>query len=239
VGLDIYVGSLTRYCSQDWDTVVEQMSRRLGVPCLTDRPRQFEHIRTPQEARNRVLLWRDRLNAALRDHLGRPLSWNESPDSPYFTNKPDWDGWCALLLWAAYVEHPRVTRPKHIPDRWADDPAYVSSHDPQGGFQTNFPNLLMDAELWLPAELNLLCETRSPATGRPIVIGSATRLQQELAEINIKSWRAPARQLLAWSEEGPPRRGRPLEAWARFGFSVVSELCLRSNGNRLPMLLDY
>jgi hypothetical protein len=239
LGLDIYVGSLSRYCSQEWESALEQMSRRLGVPSLTDRPQRTESPRPPQEARTRSLLWRDRLNAALREHLEVPLGWNEAPDAPYFTDHPGWDGWCALLLWAAYAEHPRLTVPQDIPTRWADDPAYASSHDPQSGFRTSFPNLLMEAELWLPGDFNLLCETRSPATGKSIVVGSGTRLVHELCDLNSRTWKAPSIRLSEWASEGPPRRGRQLESWARFGFSLIDQLCRLSGKHRLPMLLDY
>jgi hypothetical protein len=49
----------------------------------------------------------------LRESLTKPLDWNESQEAPYFTDKPTWDCYADLMLWAAYNEQPQLSRPIH------------------------------------------------------------------------------------------------------------------------------
>ena len=67
MGLDIYAGTLTRYYSHNWKTVVQQWAEENGYT--------FNRI-TPD---------------------GEPAD-NERP---YYTDKPDWDAFGAMLLVAA------------------------------------------------------------------------------------------------------------------------------------------
>jgi hypothetical protein len=137
MGLDVYVGSLTRYFSGDWLTVLQQAAASgLGPPVVVVRPEETEEgVTDPDEIRSGVLAWRDRLSRALAEHTQTSLDWDERADAPYFTDKPAWDCFGALVLWAAYAEHPELTRPHAnplcLPDQrtgdWHDDPAFRRS----------------------------------------------------------------------------------------------------------------
>jgi hypothetical protein len=39
MGLDVYVGSLTRYYTGDWETIVQQAGREMGLEVRVERPR--------------------------------------------------------------------------------------------------------------------------------------------------------------------------------------------------------
>src|SRR5262249_42587409 len=117
MGLDVYVGSLTRYYTGDWKTKLQQMAPELGIPVRVIRPtpRQswfrsiFDHIRPkgPTPAAKVVQQWQSRL----RHELGlEEIHWNENPAAEYFTDKPAWDCYGALVLWAAYDELPNAKR---------------------------------------------------------------------------------------------------------------------------------
>lgn len=53
---------------------------------------------SPEDVRAAVEAWR----GAMAQSLNVPSLGNEDPNAPYFTDKPAWDGFGGLLLWAAY-----------------------------------------------------------------------------------------------------------------------------------------
>src|SRR5512139_2610382 len=99
MGLDIYVGSLTRYFARDWKTILEQLAERGEIPEVrvvrASEPK--DAIADPEQLRPTVLAWRQALSAGLAEHLSAPLDWDESATAPYFTDKPSWDCYGALL----------------------------------------------------------------------------------------------------------------------------------------------
>src|SRR5579872_6323008 len=92
VGLDIYVGSLTRYYSGDWEMVAQKAARELGLELTVVRAHDPEDaIRDPEAIRPVVLAWREQLSEALAESITDKLDWDESQEAPYFTDKPTWD----------------------------------------------------------------------------------------------------------------------------------------------------
>ncbi len=137
------VNALGRVCRLT-DTVLR---RRLGKRRRQDRPRagRKTEIGQPGAAgakkdRERiqasVLAWRRTLDGALAPHLAEPLSWNETSEVPWFTDRPGWDGFGALVLWAAYAEQPTLRRPAVLPTEWDDDAALVRSN--ADGFRSRY-----------------------------------------------------------------------------------------------------
>jgi hypothetical protein len=84
VGLDVYVGSLTRYYVEAPADVVERIARHQGVPAGNGQDAE-EVIRAA------VVRWRDGLSRWLGDRLAGPLDWDESGPAPCCTDKPGWD----------------------------------------------------------------------------------------------------------------------------------------------------
>src|SRR5206468_184676 len=113
VGLDVYVGTLTRYLVGDWELATERFAREAGIPFQVIRTNEPEDpVRDPDVVRDAVLDWR----TALSEGLGADLSWAESDAMPYFTDKPDWRGYNSLLLLAAHDEHPGLPLPDELPE---------------------------------------------------------------------------------------------------------------------------
>ena len=75
MGLDVYVGSLTRYYVEGSADVVDRIARRQGLPAGDGQDAE-EVIRTA------VVRWRDRLSDWLGDRLAAPLDWDESGPAP-------------------------------------------------------------------------------------------------------------------------------------------------------------
>ena len=62
MGLDVYVGTLTRYYSRDWETIVQQAARQSGQRIEVHRPVDpADAARDPASIRNIVVTWRDSL----------------------------------------------------------------------------------------------------------------------------------------------------------------------------------
>lgn len=200
-------------------------------------------VTDPEQIRSAVVEWRQGLSAGLASNLASPLDWNETGPTPYFTDKPAWDCYGALLLWAAYSEHDGLERPGAnptcLPDRktgdWRGGPAYRRSI--AEGYRTRYGQLLHDVEVWLPADFDF-------TFGAPWVTGDARRfgacstLVTQLDDLNARTWRATQAEFTAWRRAGADF-GAPLEVAARFAFALVRDLAGRAAENRLPMLLDY
>ena len=84
MGLDIYVGTLTRYYAQEWESIAQQAAREMGV--------QFEMIRQhdppdaisdPEQIRPAVFAWREALSQRLAEgnSAEHSLDWDEGPAS--------------------------------------------------------------------------------------------------------------------------------------------------------------
>jgi len=104
-----------------------------------------------------VIQWRDRL----RRELGiAALDWNEDPETDYATDKPAWDCYGALVLWAAYDELPNAKR-RQTAEGWNEDPAYVTS---RMNSRSRYRHLIADTEIWLPVEFGNPVQTAATAS---------------------------------------------------------------------------
>ncbi len=238
MGLDVYVGPLTRYYSGDWKTIVQQYGEQTGAIVNVVRPprpwltRLLERIdpRRPGSAEEAVARWRDRLS----HELGiADLVWNEDPDAGYATDKPAWDCYGALMVWAAYEELPKAKR-RPTAEGWEKDSAYLTSRMiPHSRYQ----HLVANTEIWLPVEFARPRRTAG-IIGDTVVVGSSIRLLAELRQLNARTWNASDEQIAEWRPPGA-ELGAPLEVSARLAFSVFYDLSQRSVSARLPMKLDY
>jgi hypothetical protein len=182
-----------------------------------------------------VIAWRSGLSEMLGTHISAPLDWDESPESPYFTDRPAWDCYSSLLLWAAYSEHPDLARPVDSVEDWSEDEAYLRSSDRD--FQSSFRALLRDTEMWLPSDFRFTFAGEDPA-GSKVNVGSVFALRDELKDLNARTWRAGGPALAAWRREGVGPTA-PLEAGARFAFAILSDLAAAATQHSLIMKLDY
>jgi len=235
MGLDVYAGSLTRYLAGDWELVTQKAARELGVQLEVVRKHQPEDaIRDPDAIRPVVQHWRDSLSEALREKLSSPLDWDEASGAPYFTDKPTWDCYAALMLWAAYDEQRHLSRPFDGPAEWSDDPAYKAST--ATGFYSRYSQLY-DVAMWLPCDFHFVFQADF-ITGSEMLIGSSIELSRQLDVLNQRTWTANVPTLDQWRFDGA-EKGATLETSARFAFSIFKTLADQSTDHHLPMLLDW
>jgi hypothetical protein len=160
MGLDIYVGSLTRYYSQDWKTIVEQ-SAPPGVRVVTKRqnaPTSADTITDPEQIRRIILEWRASLAIAAAGVVSGAWNWDESASAPYFTDKPGWYGYNGLQMLAA-CKVVRLKLPKELPEDVSTDNAWREARGSKQFRQ------IFEPPIWLPLEFEPAFEASLP-TGR-------------------------------------------------------------------------
>jgi hypothetical protein len=228
MALDVYVGSLTRYYAGDWKSIADRTARR-GKGGRS-RAGKLQQDREP--IRKAVLAWRETLVRAVGPRLGE-LGWDEQAEA-WFTDRPGWDGFGSLVLWAAYAEQPALRRPDSLAEEWDDDPALVRSN--AEGFRSRYSHLVRNVELWLPSAFDFTFEGED-VDGRRIIVGSSITLAHQLDELNAATWKMDAGERVALTRRRPP--GASLEICARHALAVMSGLAREAIAHRLPMKLDY
>jgi hypothetical protein len=91
--------------------------------------------------------------------------------------------------------------------------------------------------MWLPGSFEFTFEGED-VDGHRVVVGSATMLRRQLADLNAATWRASETTVAGWGNT-PPRFEATLELRSRYAFAVFSDLARRAVDHRLPMKLDY
>lgn len=149
----------------------------------------------------------------------------------YESDKPDFDGYGAVQLWAAYASHPGLQPPERFASNWHDDVAFGKSSQLSGPVSH-----IIGPELWLPVDVRETFEAQE-LNGNRIKIGSVFELWRGLRELNDASWRASDQEVRQWREQDfDPER---LESIARWGYSIWFCLTDFAVRNRFPMRLDY
>jgi hypothetical protein len=220
MGLDVYVGSLTRYYVEGPADVVGRVARHQGM-AVDGQPAE-------EVIRSAVLRWREGLSRWLGDRLDGALDWDESGPAPCFTDKPGWDGYGGTLLLAAHDEHPELPPPAQVSADWPDDLAYQAASARGAGSRYS---QLLTPELWLPCRFGFTVRTRD-ITGEEVEVGSSVALLDQLELL-------AARYRLDDRPPEPSADGHSLSAAAGGGLAVLLRLAERSVVCRVPMKLDF
>jgi hypothetical protein len=236
MGLDVYVGPLTRYYGGDWENAGERAARERALGAANRRPAAPRTTgREKERIRQAVLSWREALSESLGANAPGPLEWDEDSDAAYFTGRPGWDGFGSLVLWAAYAEHPMLRAPATLPEEWDNDAALVRSN--AEGFRSRYSHLVRNVELWLPMDFAFTFEGED-VDRRRIVVGSAATLARQLADLNAATWKVGASEAAAWARRRPDESAS-IELNARHAFAVMADLAAQAVAHRLPMKLDF
>lgn len=257
MALDVYVGTLTRFYTGNWRPIVAQLSdgpdHYCGTICrvvervvdgqtrTSDGKVQNievkvnrDQLRPASVAQERIESWRREVNEALEARLTHPIEWIEANDGEYFTDKPGWHPYGALLLWAAHEEHPEFGWPTEVPEDLGADPAFEASSEDSmpSRYQT-----LLRGDYWLPGAYSFVVKCQSPA-GAEITLGFTEALFNDLRRLNSRTWRASEWKLARWCRKAA-RKGDPLEPSAKFAFSILYFLAKEAVDQGLPMVLDW
>ena len=251
MGLDLYAGTFTRYYTRNWKTVVEAWAEANGVDFKRTETEDEEKL-SPEEVQEIVCAWRDEMLQVVTHENQLPETWEESNDKAYYTDKPDWDAFGAMLLVTAahtyeetipetlekgwdFTEHPLIKR-------LAEDHEHVYS-------------LFRSVMVWVPITKSTMVFRGPMPTGNEVMIGTLGALDQELEHINEICWLAKEETILSWTEtEGYPAKtlkdvetgaedGKKetysTESLAKFAFSIFWRAMKFAKENRTPVLFDY
>jgi len=251
MGLDIYVGSLTRYYNRNWKTATEQWAEENGIGYERIEPESEEDLLPPEQVQDIMCHWRDSVLSVIASSAGQMEPWTEDNEAPYWTEKPDWPAYGALLLYAAAKVYGE-SYPTTVPKNW-DYTQEALIQRAQADTQMSW-SLFKGAEWWLPVEVPLLLKGETPV-GSMIPISTAGALMLELLRINELGWKADEETVLSWMKtEGYPvdatveqgNMGTVTEhtqystvSLARYAYSILWQAAKFSLQNKVPILLDY
>jgi hypothetical protein len=244
MGLDVYVGPLTRYTLGEWLTIVQQAGLDAGhqVEIVRAVPEPEDVINDPVEIKNAVSAWQRGLLEAISG--GEP--WPDDADLPYWTDKLDWDGYGGLVLLAAYDEKPDLRPGRHTGlslKRARADSARkfgeARAYKQAAKSPSRYPTLLAGVEWWLPITAGPSVFSTQRLTGQPTRMGRIDQLVIELETLADRIGLGHADDLERLRQQGSPSSGDEVDAAGRFGLAVFLALALTAQRERLPLLLDY
>jgi hypothetical protein len=239
MGLDIYAGPLCRYYGGAWRTIVQQVAEHQGKKVIILREGEgggwwgkiASAFGRKADPVGLVRHWRAGLSADMPWVPAEDWEWPESIDLPYQTDKPDFLGFGAVQVWAAYSECGDLQRPVNTPDDWSNDPAFLRIAEGSREFVHT-----VGPELWLPIRVEKPFDAAEP-NGIERKIGAVHGLWEDLRKLNDMTWNADDNAIHAWRAGGFDPDN--LDSVAKWGFSIWYGLAEFAVRNRVPMRLDY
>ncbi len=260
MGLDIYSGKLTRYYSRNWKTIVQQLSEENGQKCvMTDgcgnEIKPVEDKKEIDQIREAVTEWAKNIAADIDMPLSSPL-WDETTECDYYTDRPGWEAFGALVMLQACLSLNRPV-PEYLESGWSAFEAPVV----QEAMSKKITNsLLYEVGLWLPIPEKAIFVTLYP-TGNEGAISTVSLLKQELEELNRQLWKADEATILSWRDDKfyvPVKTKEPkllfgfirrtnktpeekyrTEDLAQCAYSMLYQAVCFAEEHQVPILLDY
>ncbi len=258
MGLDIYAGTLTRYYARNWKTTTQQWAEANGFSFSRITPQgqnaDQEPDPDPQEIKKAMENWQSQILAAISSKDRPPYApWTEDNETPYYTDKPDWDAFGALLLYTAARTYQELLPPT-VEKNWDFENHPLIKR--MGEDEEKFWSLFIGASWWLPIEDGLAFNAPCP-TDEEITFSTTGALQMELNHINDIGWQADEATIVSWARtEGYPADGEikdgkltedgiaehtiyDTESLAKFAYSILWQAAKFSMEKRVPILLDF
>lgn len=232
MALDVYVGGFARYYAHQWENVAQKWARETGQEYHMVGPHGPPQPADWNEVAEMVTHWRAAMNEALVEHLSQPLDWDETRSAPYFTDRPGYDGYGALLVWAAHAER-GTTPPDDYSGEWYSDEAFIECSEPKAGQRYG---AILSASLWLPGNFEFSFGFQN-LVGEQAHICSNVGLQRALLDLNEKTFGMSQGDLEA-GQQGDLDDNPSLSALARSGLSLFHSLARKSVEHHLPIMLD-
>jgi hypothetical protein len=228
--VELFVGTLTRYYSSDWQNGRTHAGG--SSPFGPQKPGQL--VGDPVELQGIVAEWRENASFKLKDHLKEPLNWQEGMLPPYFVAELGMVGYGGAILLAAYTNHPHLQRPTTLKKTWEGDPAIEASLKAE---KKDALWEVLNCGIWFPDDFAFGIGLKDPS-GTPIKAGSIELLWKALQYLNEVNWGAQPADIPAWRARAPIDADT-FETQAQFGFATFHEMCRLAREHRLPMKLHY
>ena len=251
MGLDLYAGPVSRYLAGDWSTIVQQAGDAAGTPVMVLRAdsggqidfSQLDALTQPQPKIDVARVVQDvaRWRSEIIRSLGLNEEWNEDVNGEFYTDKPGWEGYGAVMLLAAYDEQPSLAPGTKIrrllgsstvatvePVQFQDAQAFKAAYESPA----RYPTLLRGAEWCLPLDGGPTLFAAPVPSGNQVTMGHVDRLLRELNELNDRTLRLTTADLEAARQAGP------IEPF-RFGLGVLMASAQFAVSHRATWIMDY
>lgn len=250
MGLDIYAGTLTTYFGDDWENISQQWATENGYFFRQISSDENIDEKTSIGIQKGIESWRDNLLKALKSDT----SWEENNEKDYFTHRPDWAAFGAMLLvGACYVYGQPI--PRTISKDWIfPDDIYIQR---LGDDKSKRWSLFQDVTCWLPLKEDLIFKAELP-TGDEILFSTTACLRRDLERLNLLAWQADEETIYKWNEtEGYSveleigEGGEVLwqaesetieydtESLAKFSFSIFYQALKFAEEHQVPIMMDF
>ncbi|MBQ9141568.1 MAG: hypothetical protein IJX63_07215 [Lachnospiraceae bacterium] len=257
MGLDIYAGSFVRYYTRNWKTAAQQFCEENGLQYsqISAQERDLEEEKASvEEIEQTVNMWQNQLVSALQNSgIQAAKTWLEDNETPYYTNKPDWDALGALLLYAAG----KLMRQRY-PEKYRKNTKYHEVLEIMGVSKSPYHNWSLFSNVchYIPIEDGFVFKYPL-VNGTEAMIGTTKCLKYELTKINELGWKADEETILSWAEtEGYPaeatvasgkmmllqmfqRHEYHTESLAKFAFSILWQAVTFAEKERVAIIFDY
>ncbi|MBI3865052.1 MAG: hypothetical protein HY290_24520 [Planctomycetia bacterium] len=236
MAFDVYAGTFTRYYTRTWENVVQRRARIDGIQykiiCAGGDP---EPPPPAHEVRSLVDSWREGINQGLAPHGLGPIEWSEDDCVPYFTDRPGWQGYSGLLLWAVYAQLSRSKPPYALPETWVNDPVYqdVLRDEKSIRYQS-----ILQANLWLPGDFQYCFKFPGLAGDEESTIASTGWLLAQLTQLRAEEPKWTTQSLLQ-RVRGTKDDEYALESAAKDGLAIFSDLAQQAVTHRVPIVLSF
>lgn len=200
MGLDIYAGTLTRYYSRDWKNLVQQQAEENGFKYETiggdgnEIQSTVDHAEIEQ-IHDAINQWSSNLIERITPSSPTTV-WNEGVGCHYFTDRPDWLAYGALIMLQA-CQHFNSPLPEYVDSDWN---AYDEPIVKKAMSQETANSLLMDVCFWVPIQEKAIFGTVMP-TGDEMLVSTVELLKQELEKLNQQIWKADEATILSWATD--------------------------------------
>ncbi len=216
-----------------WETIAERAAREEGIPYYDLRTDEDdEELAAIAEVKEAVIAWRGHVTKYFADKENVTFTWEENEDAEYFTDRPGWGGYTALLLAAARPYDQPL--PIHLPDVVEDDDDFFEASE--NWEHSPFAHIIRP-ELWLPIPDNIVFDM-SYMTKESISIGTLQGLMFQLRGLNESRFNMDIRQLES-ATVAQPADDEPVETQARYALAIFMRATEWALRRRLPLILDY
>lgn len=236
MAFDIYVGPVSRYANNDWKNLGQLAAEAHGFAYQVVRP-DNQGFLGGLFAKRRAAKAYERWLAVLRSDFEKAgiqaPSWNDSPELPYFTERPGWEGYASLLCKYAHLlfpGHPEPVTAVRL-DGFSETPVFDRAMDLTESF-----GVLGACMMWIPGNFAAVIPTQS-LSGRPISVGSVDALNREIDEV-CRLW-GKDRDFFDGNGFDQPAEDSPFEEAAMYGLATFSRMAREAQKNELPMVLDF
>lgn len=256
MGMDIYAGTFTRYYARNWKTATQKFCEENGIKYSMTRAPENEVPEgqevPPDEIEKDVAEWQEYMVSALKKvGIEAAETWKDDNVKPYYTEKPDWDAFGALLIYAS-----AKLLGKKVPEEFPKNMDFCNHELFKKAMDKECADWSMFAGVchWIPIKDNFMFNYVL-ANGKEASIGTVAGLRYELEQINRAGWNVDEKTILSWfTTEGYPtdaelKNGKytinktrdvyDTESLAKFAFSILWQAVSFSEKECVPIIMDY